>query len=191
VVAVTSELTRRELGADGNAGAVTADARGYLPVLPRHGVLAVRAAGAATWGDAALRRVFEAAGAGPQSSGFDFGTRSIALLRGYGTAALFGYNAVVGNFDYRFPLAWPQRGVGTLPAMVRSIHGALFADVGDAWDGGFRAGNLRRSFGAELSTDTVLGESFPVSLTGGAAWRQDPSGGQRGWAAFVRIGRAF
>ena len=40
--AVTTELTREALGADGNAEAWTLDFRGYLPVVPRHGVLAAR-----------------------------------------------------------------------------------------------------------------------------------------------------
>ena len=35
--------------------------------------------------------------------------------------------------------------------------------------------DVRPSFGAELSVDTVLGYSFPLTLTGGAAWRGDPS----------------
>jgi hypothetical protein len=93
--------------------------------------------------------------------------------------------------DYRFPLAWPQRGIGTLPVMLRSIHGAVFVDVGHAWDASFRAADVRRSFGAEISADTVMGYSLPLTLTAGAAWRDDPSGRRPGWAVFARTGRAF
>ena len=49
--AVTTELRRSGEGGSGTAGAATVDVRGYARVLPRHGVLAVRAAGATTWGD--------------------------------------------------------------------------------------------------------------------------------------------
>jgi Tol biopolymer transport system component len=188
---LTSELTRGARSSHGNAGAITADLRGYLRLLPRHSVLAVRAAGAGTWGDPDLRRVFDAGGPGPQSTGFDFGSHAIGLLRGFSGSDIFGYNAAVGNIDYRFPLGWPQKGAGTVPLMVRNLHGALFADVGHAWDTSLHAADLRRSFGAELSTDTVLGETFPFTFTAGAAWRQDPSGRQQGWAGFARIGRAF
>jgi dipeptidyl aminopeptidase/acylaminoacyl peptidase len=191
VVAVTSEVTRRSFGADGNAGAATGDVRGYFRLFPRHGVIAARAAGAASWGDRRLRRVFNAAGSGSQAAGFDFESGAIALLRGFDPSDLFGYHAVVANVDYRFPLAWPERGHGTLPVMLRNIHGAVFADVGNAWDAAFRRADLRRSFGAEISADTVLGYSFPLTLTAGAAWRSDPSGRRPGWAAFARAGRAF
>jgi hypothetical protein len=75
--------------------------------------------------------------------------------------------------------------------MLRSIHGAVFADVGHAWDASFHARDVHRSFGAEISADTIVGYSFPLTLTAGAAWRDDPSGRHQGWAAFARTGRSF
>lgn len=188
---VTSEITSGLAGAARRAGAGTVEARHYWRAFPRHAVVAARVAAATTWGDRDLTRVFEASGAGPQGAGFDFGSASIALLRGFRAADVFGRHAAVVNLDYRFPLAWPQRGAGTLPLMVRSLHGALFVDAGHAWDATFRAGAVRRSFGAELSADTVLGYSLPLTMTAGAARRDDPSGRRRGWAAFARVGRAF
>ncbi len=190
-VGVTSEITRGRAGAGRRAGAATVDARHYWRVFPRHAVVAARMAAAATWGDRDLARVFEASGAGPQSAGFDFGSASIALLRGFRAADVFGRHAAVVNLDYRFPIVWPQRGAGTLPVMLRSLHGALFLDAGHAWDTAFRIEAVRRSFGAELSADTVLGYSLPLTITAGAAWRDDPSGRRQGWAAFGRLGRAF
>jgi outer membrane protein assembly factor BamA len=189
-VTLTSELTRRSLGAEANGGTATADVRHYRRVFPRHGVIAARVAGASAWGDERLRRVFSAGGAGPQPGGFDFDTGAIGLLRGFDESDVFGDHAAVLNVDYRVPLAWVQRGVGTLPFFLRSIHGAIFADVGHAWDDTFRAADLRRSLGAELSFDTVLGSTLGLTITTGAAWRHDGAGG-RGVAAFGRIGRAF
>jgi hypothetical protein len=189
--AVTTELTRRALGAGGDGGAATGDVRVYFRALPRHGVVAARAGGATSWGERPVRRVFNAAGPGPQSVGFDFGSGAIGLLRGFSASDLFGFHAAVVNMDYRFPLAWPQRGIGTLPVMLRNIHGAVFADVGHAWDESFHGGDVRRSFGAEISADTIMGYSFPLTLTAGAAWRDDPSGRRPGWAVFARTGRAF
>ncbi len=190
-VTVTSEVSQRAAHAGQLAGAATADARHYWRAFPRHAVIAARLAGATTWGDAGLRRVFEASGPGPEHAGFDFGTSAIALLRGFRAADVFGQHAAVLNVDYRFPLAWPQRGVGTLPLMLRSVHGAFFADAGHAWDAAFRAAEVRRSFGAELSADTVVGYALPLTMTAGAAVRDDPSGRRRGWAAFARLSRAF
>jgi hypothetical protein len=75
--------------------------------------------------------------------------------------------------------------------MLRNIHGALFADAGNAWDESFRRADVRRAFGAELSSDTLLGDVLALTVTAGAAWRDDPSGRRGGWTAFARAGRAF
>ena len=199
-VSMTVEATRRALGADGDGGAATMALRGYHRAFPRHGVIAARLAGASAWGDARARRRFSAAGAGPQPGGFDFGSRAIGLLRGFEEGDVAGNHAVVANLEYRVPLARIQRGIGTLPFFFRTAHGALFADVGHAWDDEFRAADRRMSLGAELSLDGVVGYVLPLTFTAGAAWRFDgadlavnPTGGnlRRGIVAFARIGRAF
>jgi dipeptidyl aminopeptidase/acylaminoacyl peptidase len=190
-IAVMSELTRRQLGADANAGTLAADARHYIRAFPRHGVIATRVAAATTWGDQPLRRVFTAGGSGPQPGGFPFDSGAIALIRGFEESDLFGNHAAVVNLDYRFPISWVQRGLGTLPFFLRSMHGAVFADAGHAWDDRFRAADTRRSFGGELSFDTVIGYSFGLTVTGGVAWRRAGSGDRGAVVAFGRIGRAF
>jgi hypothetical protein len=187
----TSELTRRGLGAGGDALALTLDARAYLPAFPRHGVVAVRAAAAGSSGDRHVRRLFSASGAGPPPAGFNFGTDAVGLLRGFAGDAITGGRAVVGNLDYRVPLASIQRGVGTLPFFLRTAHAAVFADGGHAWTDDFRWSDLRTAFGGELSLDTVVGYVVPLTFTAGGAWRTDPVTGQRGFAAFGRVGRAF
>ena len=55
--------------------------------------------------------------------------------------------------------------------------------------GAFEAADLRKSFGAELSVDVVLGYALPISFTAGVAVRDDPA--RRDVAGFARIGRAF
>jgi len=190
-LAVMSELTRRELGADANTGTLAADARHYIRAFPRHGVIAARAAAAASWGDDPLRRIFSAGGSGPQPGGFPFDSGAIGLIRGFEESDLFGNHAAVVNLDYRFPISWVQRGLGTLPFFLRSIHGTVFADAGHAWDHTFRAADTRRSFGVELSFDTVIGYSFGLTMTTGVAWRRAVSSDRGDVVAFGRIGRAF
>jgi hypothetical protein len=189
-LALTTELTRRFLGADADATAVVADARHYLRVFPRHGVLAARVAGAASWGDEPLRRVFAAGGAGPQLAGFSVDLDAIGLLRGFEESDLIGERATVVNIDYRFPIGWVQRGIGTWPVFLRSVHGAVFADAGHAWDRTFERSDVRRSVGGELSFDAVFGSSFGMTIATGVAWRRDRDGA-RALVAFARIGRAF
>ncbi len=186
----TAELTRHAFGADADAGSATIDARSYLPVFPRHAVVAARLAAATAWGDERVRRVFSASGAGPQSSGFEFGTDAIGLLRGFAEGDVTGEHAWAANIDYRLPLLRIQRGAGTLPLFLRTIHAAVFADAGNAWTG-VSSGEVRASAGLELSLDTVVGYALPLTVTCGAAWRHDPAGRDTGAALFARIGRAF
>jgi hypothetical protein len=186
---VSTEITREALGADGDSGAALADVRGYVPVWPRHGVIAARLAGATTWGEQRVRRIYSAAGSGPQPLQFEFGSDAIGLLRGLDESDEQNFHAAVANLDYRFPLLRVQRGAGTLPIFLRTIHGALFADAGNAWRESFRWHDVRASTGGELSMDVVLGYVLPVTFTAGASWVFDGAGGHA--AAFARIGRAF
>ena len=69
---------------------------------------------------------------------FDFGSDAVGLLRGLDEDELAGTRAAVVNLDYRFPLARIDRGLGTLPAFARVVHGAVFVDAGHAWVERFR-----------------------------------------------------
>ena len=189
-IRLTWEDAPEALGSDAASRAMTVDARAYRQFGVRHAALAVRAAGASTWGDKNARRVFSAAGSDASPS-FDFGRGAVGLLRGFESDTVAGGRVAVANLDYRFPLHYIQRGAGTIPLFVRTIHSAVFADAANAWDDVFRWNDVRISVGAELSVDTTVGFGFPLSFTGGVAWRQDPVGKQDGVAVFGRIGRAF
>jgi hypothetical protein len=190
-VSLSAEWTGEPLGADGDATALVGDVRGYLRAGPRHAVIAGRVAAAHSSGDELVTRVF---GAGGSSAGlplldFDFG--AIGLVRGFDSSDVSGRSAVVANLDYRLPLAWIERGSGTWPFFLRSLHGALFADVGSAWDRHRTSDDVRASFGAELSADVVVGFSLPMTISGGIAFRHDPTRRSDGPTFFARLGRAF
>jgi hypothetical protein len=186
----SNELIARGLGSDGNGGAIVADLRAYQRAGVQHAVLAARMAGAHSWGDDSVRRRFTETGNGPQSGGFLFDEDAIGLLRGFDDRAR-GSNAVVVNLDYRFPLMRIERGAGTLPGFVRAVHGAVFADAGHSWNEAFRLHDARASIGLELSVDTILGYSLPVTLTSGVAWRHDGLTDRDSGAVFARVGYAF
>jgi len=190
-VRVTWETAPEALGSDAGTAAMTFDARAYHHAGRRHAVLALRAAGASAWGDSRARRVFSATGPGPQIDDFNFGRDAVGLVRGLDTDAVVGQHALVGNVDYRFPLRSVQRGVGTVPVFFRTIHAAVFADAGHAWNDTFHRSDVRFSMGGELSLDAMVGYALPVTFATGVAWRDDPVGGRRGVTAFGRIGRAF
>jgi WD40 repeat protein len=187
----TTEWTRAAWGSDGDAGAASLDLRSYVRLGPRHAAIAARAAGAAAWGDEEARREFSAAGSSSQPGGYHFGFDAIGLLRGFDEDAVRGQHAAVLNVDYRVPLVWIERGVGTIPVFVRSLHAAGFFDGGHAWGSHFDLDDARFSTGAELSMDVVLAYGLPLTLSSGIAWRHDGTGRESGAAAFARIGRAF
>jgi len=185
------EGSRRAFGSDADASAAVFDARAFQRVFGRHAVLAVRLAAATGWGDAAARRRFSAAGSGPSTPAFDFGRDTIGLLRGFDPEDVVGPNAAVFNADLRVPIVRVERGPGLWPIFVRSIHGAAFVDFGSAWTATFRAADVRRSIGGELSTDVVLIHYVPLTIAGGVAWTHDPVAGRDRAAGFARLGYAF
>jgi hypothetical protein len=185
------ESTVTGLGSDVDGQAAVLDARAFHRLGGPHTVLAVRGAAAIAWGALDDRRVFSAGGSGPAAAVFAFDRDAIGLLRGFGPDAVVGTRAVVANVDLRFPIVRPERGAGVFPLFVRSIHGAVFADTGSAWDAAFRGSDLRTAGGGELSIDLVLGHYLPITFAAGAAWVHDPVASRNGAAGFARIGRAF
>ena len=167
------ESTRTALGADSNATAGVFDVRGFQRLVG-HTVLAGRAALAAAWGPLEGRRLFSAAGPGPSVAAFDFGRDAIGLLRGVAADDVVGSRAAVLNADLRFPLSYPQRGPGSWPIFLQSLHAAVFVDAAQAWDRAVRLTDFRTSAGIELSADTVLGHYLPLTFAGGLAWTHDP-----------------
>jgi Outer membrane protein/protective antigen OMA87 len=189
---VTTELVRRSLGAFADSTTVAGDFRAYVPGIRDHHVLALRVAGGTSTGDAAAGRTFLLGGPGPDTLVADFGSSAISLLRGFGSNTFAGRHVALLNADYRFPIARPQRGLGTWPLFLHTVHGAIFADAGHAWTNSFDASSMKTSAGAELSAHIVFAYSFPLTATFGAAWGHDGSGRvPDGATAYFRIGRAF
>jgi hypothetical protein len=175
----------------GNGIALATDARYYRRLFGRHDVLAVRGAAAGSWGDDAAAQLFSAAGSGPAAAGFGFGLDAIGLLRGFDEDDVVGTRAAVINVDYRLPLWRVGRGWGTVPLFLRTIHGAVFFDAGQAWSNAPRWSDTRTSLGVELSADTVVGFALPLTFTAGAAVRFDGTTERSRLVAFARVGRAF
>jgi len=190
-VGATSELSRRGVGSSADETTLTGDARAYLPGLGRHQVAAIRIAGGTSTGTPGARRTFLIGGAGPALDVLDFGREAVSLLRGFPSQSFAGTHVALVNADYRFPLARPQRGAGTWPLFLHTIHGAVFADAGQAWTDRFRAGNTKTSLGGEFSLDVVAGYSFPFTASLGAAWGRDGTDRSNRATAYLRIGRAF
>jgi hypothetical protein len=190
-ITTTLEAFRFSVFGGASSLSATLDGRRYVRAWPRHAAVAMRAAVAAAWGDASVLPLFSASGSEPQDGGFGFGSGAIGLIRGVDEDRVLGIRAAVINLDYRLPIAHVERGFGTTPVFLKAVHAAVFVDAGTAWFDRFRSSDVRYSVGAELSIDTVLGFFAPVTFAAGGVWRVGPDPGERGLAAFARVGRAF
>ncbi len=191
-IGATAEAFRPALGADGSANAFTGDVRVFAPIGIRQGVLAARLAAGWSSGDVGIRRVFRMGGNNGDAAIGSFGNQTISLLRGFDSGVFAGTHVALANLEARLPLAWPQRGWGTWPLFLKSLHATAFADAGNAWSAGGSWSEVKTSVGAELSTDVVAGFGLPLTWTVGAAWGHDGAGllpDQH--RVYVRVGRAF
>jgi len=188
---VTGEVFRPALGSDGRSDALTLDGRAYVP-LPRQSVVALRLAGAMSSGDRGVRRVFRLGGADGNEALGAFGSDAISLLRGFEDDVVSGTRVMLMNAELRMPLVWPQRGLGTWPIFLRSLHATIFTDVGNAWTESARWADRKTGIGAELSANMIAGFGLPLTWTVGAAWGHDGAGTLRnGREVYVRLGRSF
>jgi outer membrane protein assembly factor BamA len=188
----TLELVRRGLGSLADATVATADVRAYLPALAAHHVVALRASGGVSNGDPAVGRTFRLGGDSSGGPVADFSSSAFSLLRGFSHNAFAGTRVALVNAEYRWPIARPQRGVGTWPFFLQSTHAAVFADAGHAWTRRFQSTAIKTSAGAQISADVVAGYFAPITFTVGAALGHDRSGLTRDRvSAYFRVGKAF
>jgi hypothetical protein len=187
------EVVTPRLGATASGGTVTADVRAYIPAAGRHDVIAIRGSMATTWGSDQVRRAFSLGGSDPAPPAGTVGSDAGPLLRGFSPGAFIGRHATGINIDYRFPLARPQRGIGTWPALLHSIHAAATVDLAHAWIDRFESEAFKTSVGGELSADVVLGYAARFTVSGGISWGHDRASGSSRWSptVYARVGRAF
>jgi len=191
-MAVTGELIRPGFGADARSDALTADVRAYLPLGAPHAVLAARAALAASTGDDDVQRRFRLGGSDGNPSAGAFGSDAISLLRGFQDDVFVGDRVALVNVEARVPLLSVQRGWGTWPLFVRTIHAAAFTDIGHAWDGTPRWADRKIGYGVELSADVVAGFGLPLTWTAGIGWARDGAKTVPNAREFYfRVGRSF
>lgn len=157
-----------KLGANGLSFInVTGDYRTYLR-LGRNYTLALRLAGGGSFGrnpqkfviggvDGWINRTFET-GYVPLENAEDYLFLQTGLpLRGYNYSAAIGSRYGLFNFEFRYPLfAFLQ--AGPLPIGLQSIAGAMFFDMGAAWnrERDFRA-FTRNANGNVVSRDLLMG----------------------------------
>jgi len=78
------------------------------------------------------------------------------FLRGYPAASIFGDQYHLLSTEYRLPLLWIEKGYQTFPLYLRRLSGAVFSDVGNAYQGTFHASDLKVGVGAEVRLELSL-----------------------------------
>jgi Tol biopolymer transport system component len=191
-VGATTEIVRHGLGSFADATTTTGDARAYLPGLALHHVVALRIGGGASIGDPTVGRTFLLGGDSPGNNVIDLSSDAFSLLRGFEPDTFAGTHVAIANAEYRMPFARPQRGHGTWPLFLHTVHAAVFADAGYIWTSAFDRHDIKSSAGAQLSADLVAGFYAPFTVSVGAAWGHDGSGrvGDR-VTAYFRVGKGF
>ncbi len=138
---------------------VAGHAYGYLPMPWGHGqVLAILGSGATAFGDRDWRDAFSVGGFPPQDLPSALINREPLqgrYLRGFRTGAFVGDAYVLVNAEYRAPLWYIHRGLGTFPLAARRLWATAFADAGSAWWRG-QAPQPGWDAGAELALSTNL-----------------------------------
>jgi hypothetical protein len=188
----TTEIVRSGLGSSADATTTTADVRcvsaGACGASRRRGA----ARGGASIGDPTVGRTFLLGGPSPANGVNDLGAGAFALLRGFAANTFAGSHVALANVEYRWPIARPQRGYGTWPLFLHTIHAAVFADAGHAWTRSFQRRAIKSSAGAQLSADLVAGFFAPFTVSVGAAWGRDGSASVSDRVtAYFRVGKAF
>jgi hypothetical protein len=161
------DVAAPQTGSDETLTAISLRAIGYLP-MPwlTHHTLALAASGAAAVGTYPRRGYYFTGGfvdltPGQVIDAFDTGVHQGGfVLRGYRPAQFIGTHFNLLNAEYRFPIVYADRGVGTLPVFLRGVSGVVFADYGGAFnridlDDPFDQYHL--GVGGELWIDLVVG----------------------------------
>ncbi len=146
----------RELGSDYDLNTVVGDSRVYLKIPKlRHHVLALRTVGGTSDGDTLSQGIFQLGG-----YEIDWGIAELEqqqfFLRGYEDNALSGNRFALGSAEYRFPIWYPQRGIGKGWVFFDSLVGTVFYDIGNAWDGDTTLSEFKDGVGTELRLNLGL-----------------------------------
>jgi len=152
------------LGGDFTITKYTADWHEYIDLPGKHQVLQVRAFGGTSSGDVMPQGAFQLGGDNPGDTIIPVDAESV-YLRGYPINEYRGRKAALASLEYRFPVVDVETGLSNAPVFFRRLHGAVFAEAGNAWDnGGIHGSDFKRSVGAEVRLDTTLAYYVPITF---------------------------
>lgn len=139
-VTLAAKNYSKEMGSNYNIMSYSANGSAYLKTLLPHNVIGLSAQGNLNYGDTMVQ------------SGFSFNYLS---LRGYPAKLLPGTKAAKTSLEYFFPLGYPENGFGYGSTFIDRLWATLFFDMGGATYGAISTFPWKRSYGAEMSLQTI------------------------------------
>ena len=177
---VSVRIRHPHLGGELRTAELFLDYQEFLPLWWRH-VLAFRAHTSFGRGDSG-RRVFYALGAPPERNLFldalDSKFFGSAFLRGYPAGSETGDRFLLLTAEYRLPLLDVFGGPSMVPIYLSRLKLGLFSDWGQARSEPLdpEPSAFRRSAGAEIVTESILGWRLNLSARTGYAYGFDDDG---------------
>ncbi len=157
------EQLDKKIGSDFNLKKYSIDWHEYIDFPFEHHVLLLRGYAGKSSGDVLAQRAFQLGGVGPGDMAININDSNV-YLRGYPANKYRGQKVGLATMEYRFPIKNIEWGVGNTPFFFKRLHGAVFAEAGNAWDDVFNRKDLKRSVGAEASLDMTLGYFLPTTV---------------------------
>ena len=147
----------------------TVDWHEYISMPWKHQILKSRIFAGASDGDFISQGAFQLGGDIPGEVTSSVEEQAVNL-RGYSANAFYGKKTALLSLEYRFPIKIYEKGHELNPVYFRKLHGAVFAEAGNAWNGSsFHSSDLKRSAGIEISYDLSIAYLFPVTVRLGFA----------------------
>ena len=110
-------------------------------------------------------------------------------VRGYSPGARSGNTYMIGNGEWRFPIAALNQGFSTAPFFLRQLKGRFFMDAGTAYSGYILDADPMLGAGAEISLVTVIG--YYLSGTLRLGWAQGLVGEDTNSGLYLYYGGGF
>ncbi|MDH4216255.1 MAG: BamA/TamA family outer membrane protein [Gallionella sp.] len=158
----------KKIGSDFDLEKYSFDWHEYIDLPPDHHVMLLRAYAGKSTGDVIAQRAFQLGGDNPGDLTVNITEQNI-YLRGYPVNQYRGQKVGLLSMEYRFPVKNLEIGSNNTPFFFKRLHGAVFAEAGNAWDTTFSGRDLKKAVGLEARMDMSLAYRLPITVRLGIA----------------------
>jgi hypothetical protein len=173
------ERFSKKIGSDFNLRKYSFDWHEYIDLPFDHHVLLLRGYAGKSTGDVIAQRAFQLGGDNPGDLTINV-LDEYVYLRGYPVNQYRGQKVGLLSAEYRFPVKNLEKGFSNTPFFFKRVHGAVFAEAGNAWDGAYSSSDLKRAVGLEARMDMSFAYNLPITVRVGFAKALDDRGGYQG-----------